>query len=161
MIYSHIVASTPSGIIGVDNQLPWHYPEDLKYFKSITSGSIVVMGSNTFKSLGCKPLADRINVVLTSNPAQFTSERVYTAQTIKTIEDLILRANLVQTKVFIIGGGKLYETFNNPTDVYQTLVPEIETNKSSVKYNQDLSNYTLQSSTNSKDLIFNYYVRTN
>jgi dihydrofolate reductase len=161
MIYSHILASTPSGIIGIDNKLPWHYAEDLKYFKNITTGSIVVMGSNTFKSLGCKPLADRINVVLTS--AECTSERVYTARTVKTIEDLIRRANEADTKVFIIGGGQMYDTFNNPTEIYQTEVPELETNKQTVKYNQDLSGYILQSCTQSKDkeLNFKHYVRTN
>lgn len=53
--------------IGVNNQLPWKCPEDLKYFKQCTSNHVIVMGTNTWKSLGCKPLPNRVNVVLTNH----------------------------------------------------------------------------------------------
>lgn len=48
---SLIVAADPTGVIGVDGKLPWHYPEDLKRFKQITLGGVLIMGSRTFKSL--------------------------------------------------------------------------------------------------------------
>lgn len=67
MSISLIAAMSLQGVIGKDNQLPWHYPEDLKYFRAKTLGHTVVMGRNTFLSLG-KPLPKRRNIVLTSNP---------------------------------------------------------------------------------------------
>ncbi len=61
-----IVARADNGIIGVDNQLPWHLPSDLKYFKQVTMGKPVVMGRKTFESIG-RPLPGRTNVVITRN----------------------------------------------------------------------------------------------
>ncbi len=54
-------------VIGNGNKIPWHLPEDFKWFKKMTSGNVVVMGRKTFESLG-KPLPDRLNVILTRHP---------------------------------------------------------------------------------------------
>ena len=61
---SIIVAMDLNGLIGKDNQLPWHLPADLKHFKQITMGKPVIMGRKTFESIG-KPLPGRVNIVLT------------------------------------------------------------------------------------------------
>lgn len=156
MNYSHIVACTPSGIIGVDNTLPWYYPDDLKFFKNKTEGSVVIMGSNTYKSIG-KPLPNRINVVLSSNPQQFEKDLIFYATTIKTIEALITRCNEANTNVFIVGGGQMYKHFNQPKEIYITKVPEINTDKPCVKYEQNLKTYTLLTSNQSKELTFEHY----
>jgi dihydrofolate reductase len=66
MPLSIIVAVAENGVIGRDNAMPWHIPDDLKYFKRITSGKIVVMGRKTFESIGVA-LPNRSNVVLTRN----------------------------------------------------------------------------------------------
>ena len=50
--------------IGLNNALPWKFPGDLAYFKQVTTGHVIVMGNNTWKSLGCKPLPNRVNVVI-------------------------------------------------------------------------------------------------
>ena len=52
MKISLIVAVSRNGVIGIDNQLPWHLPEDLKYFKSVTMGKPIIMGRKTFDSIG-------------------------------------------------------------------------------------------------------------
>ena len=64
-----IVAMSKNGVIGntETNDLPWKLPDDLKYFKSKTLGSDVIMGRKTFDSLGGKPLKDRNNIILTKN----------------------------------------------------------------------------------------------
>jgi dihydrofolate reductase len=67
MPLSIIVAVAENGVIGRDNAMPWHIPDDLKYFKRITSGKVVVMGRKTFQSIGT-PLPNRVNVVLTRDP---------------------------------------------------------------------------------------------
>jgi len=64
-----LVAVSPEGIIGKDNSIPWHYPEDLKRFKKLTLGKTVIMGRNTWESIPEKqrPLPDRRNIVITKN----------------------------------------------------------------------------------------------
>ena len=62
-----IVAVADSGVIGRDNTLPWHLPEDLKRFKRLTMGKPILMGRKTFESIG-KPLPGRENIVVTRDP---------------------------------------------------------------------------------------------
>ena len=66
-MFELIVACTPSGVIGNNNTIPWHIPEDLTHFRKITEGHIVIMGRKTFESLPNQiPLKKRYNIVLTS-----------------------------------------------------------------------------------------------
>ena len=60
-----IVAMNAARVIGRDGTLPWHYSEDLKRFKRLTTGTTIVMGRNTFESIGSKPLPNRDNRVVT------------------------------------------------------------------------------------------------
>ena len=64
MKFSIVLAMTQSGGIGYQNRLPWKLSQDLKRFKNITSGGVVVMGRKTFESMNCKPLPNRTNVVI-------------------------------------------------------------------------------------------------
>ena len=64
---SLIVAMSTNRVIGINNSLPWHLPNDLKYFKQATMGKPIVMGRNTFESIG-KPLPGRRNIVISRNP---------------------------------------------------------------------------------------------
>ena len=68
MKLSLIVAVSRNGVIGLNNQLPWHLPEDLKYFKSVTMGKPIVMGRKTYDSIG-RPLPGRTNIVITRDSA--------------------------------------------------------------------------------------------
>ncbi len=60
-------------VIGAGNRIPWHLPEDFKWFKQMTAGHVVIMGRKTFESLG-KPLPNRINIVLTRHPGRLRKE---------------------------------------------------------------------------------------
>lgn len=62
-----IVAASTNDIIGRNNQLPWHLPRDLAYFKAITTGCPIIMGRKTYESIG-KALPNRLNIVITRNP---------------------------------------------------------------------------------------------
>ncbi len=64
MLISFVVAAAENGLIGIGNQLPWHLPDDLKYFKQLTLGKPILMGRKTHESIG-RPLPGRTNIVIT------------------------------------------------------------------------------------------------
>lgn len=100
-----IVAVADSGVIGRDNGLPWHLPEDLKRFKRLTLGKPVVMGRRTFESIG-RPLPGRLNVVLTRDP-NYRREGV----TVVHDTEAALRAAGDVPEVMVIGGAELFRLF--------------------------------------------------
>jgi dihydrofolate reductase len=105
-----IVAMTPGRVIGRGGSLPWHLPEDLAFFKRVTSGHPVVMGRKTYESIG-RPLPRRRNIVLTRS-AEWSAEGV---EVIHRPEDLKSLPGL-EGQVFIIGGSEIYAAFLPETD---------------------------------------------
>ncbi len=100
-----IVAMTSARVIGRDGQLPWHLPEDLKFFKRTTSGHPVVMGRKTYDSIG-RPLPKRQNIVLTRDPTW----SVECVDVIHSPDDLAT-LTLQDQHVFIMGGEQIYRVF--------------------------------------------------
>jgi dihydrofolate reductase len=100
-----IVAVADSGVIGRNNTLPWHLPEDLKRFKRLTLGKPIVMGRKTFESIG-KPLPGRHNIVLTRE-ANYQRDGI----TVVHDADAALRAAGAAGEVMIIGGSDLFRLF--------------------------------------------------
>ncbi len=100
-----IVAMTSDRVIGKGGALPWYLPEDLAFFKRMTSGHPVVMGRRTFESIG-RPLKGRRNIVLTRN-ASWSAPGV---EVIHHTADLRRLPGLVG-RVFIIGGAEVYSAF--------------------------------------------------
>ena len=103
-----IVAAAENGVIGCDNTLPWHLPEDLRYFRQVTLGKPIVMGRKTFESIG-RPLPGRSNIVISRN-AEFAAEGVQVVVSLD--EALALAADIAVTdgaaEVVIIGGAQIY-----------------------------------------------------
>lgn len=97
-----IAAHDPNFVIGLNGELPWHYSEDLKFFKKNTLGHPIVMGRVVFEELNEKPLPGRENIVLS---------RSKTYEHVKTFDELEKVFKYLEDKeiVFIIGGGKVYE----------------------------------------------------
>ena len=104
MLISAIVAVAENGVIGKDNQLPWHLPADLAWFKRTTSGHCVIMGRNSFHSIGC-PLPKRTNIVVTRD-LFFTAEGVLVAHNME--EAYELAAETGETEAFVLGGGDIF-----------------------------------------------------
>ncbi len=100
-----VVAAADNGVIGRDNALPWHLPDDLKRFKRITLGKPVVMGRKTFESIG-KPLPGRLNVVVTHD-ANYHREGV----TVVNGLDAAVRAAGDIPEIMVIGGAELFRGF--------------------------------------------------
>jgi dihydrofolate reductase len=105
-----IVAMTPDRVIGRSGSLPWHLPEDLAFFKRVTSGHPVVMGRRTYESIG-RALPKRRNIVLTRDPA-WSAPGV---EVIHGIQDLEALPGL-EGRVFVIGGAEVYAAFLPYTD---------------------------------------------
>jgi dihydrofolate reductase len=105
MTISAIVAVDKHNAIGRDNNLPWHLPEDLKFFKRTTMGKPVVMGRKTYESLG-KPLPNRLNIVLSRQEHVTLPEHVLHYQDIDTAIRYLKEKG--HEEIFIIGGGKIF-----------------------------------------------------
>lgn len=103
---SIIVAIAQNNAIGKDNDLLWHISDDLKRFKSLTSGHTVIMGRNTWCSLPRRPLPKRRNIVLTHDPA-FNDEGAEVAHSIAAVLDMVRG----EEEAFIIGGAAIYRQF--------------------------------------------------
>lgn len=108
---SIIVAIASNGAIGMNNDLLWHIPEDLKRFKKLTTGNCIIMGKNTWYSLPRRPLPDRMNIVLTDDPCECMDDCI----TAYSIEDAISKCTGGR-ELFIIGGGMVYRQFMEIAD---------------------------------------------
>jgi dihydrofolate reductase len=105
-------------VIGADNKIPWHLPEDFKWFKKTTTGHVLIMGRKTFESIG-KPLPNRTTIVLTRNPRPIAG-----VETISKLSEISARVPANDAReVFICGGAQLYaEALPLCSDLYLTLV---------------------------------------
>ncbi|MFD2045815.1 dihydrofolate reductase [Ornithinibacillus salinisoli] len=102
---SLLLAMDRNNVIGANNDLPWHLPNDLKFFKEVTTGNTIIMGRKTFESIG-RSLPNRRNVVLSQNQTAFPDG----VEVIRDI-DTILQWNESNPteEYFVIGGGALFE----------------------------------------------------
>lgn len=105
MIISAIAAMSRNRVIGVENDLPWHLPADMKYFMRTTRGHHVIMGRKTFESMGI-PLKNRTNIVITRDLFYTASGILVTHSLNEALE--IPRSN-GEDEVFIIGGAEIYK----------------------------------------------------
>ena len=107
---SAIVATDMNNAIGGNNKLLFHIKRDLEYFKAMTMDNVVIMGRKTWESLPKKPLPNRVNIVVTSNPNFYSGiyqDVVFV--TMETLKETVLPAIKDRENVFIIGGGKVYK----------------------------------------------------
>jgi dihydrofolate reductase len=113
--FQAIAAMSLNRVIGAGNKIPWHLPEDFKWFKKMTTGHVIVMGRKTFESIG-KPLPNRETIVLSRSDFQFPGVRI-----IRSLEELPALA--AGRLIFICGGAQLYaQALPLCSDLYLTLV---------------------------------------
>ena len=108
MKISLICAMATNGVIGKNNGLPWHLPEDLRYFKATTMGHAIIMGRKTWESIG-RPLPGRTSIVVTGNP----SYQADGAKVVHSVEQAVQLAQALaeidgSSEAFVIGGAALY-----------------------------------------------------
>lgn len=124
MILSHIAAMSSNRVIGKDNKLPWHIPEDLKFFKKMTQGKIMIMGRKTFESLPGH-LPNRHHIVITRS--HFVADETDVDFVSSIDEALELAREMTkdepEAEVFIAGGGEIYRQTLSKTDrLYLTVI---------------------------------------
>jgi len=149
--FKAIAAMSLNRVIGAGNKIPWHLPEDFKWFKRMTTGNIVVMGRKTFEGLG-KPLLNRKNLILTRHPQRLIHKhpeifgegkewrggrhlkRAYQLQFTRIAgsrgTDILIFNSLYKldpedfrTEIFICGGAEIYaQALPRCSDLYLTLV---------------------------------------
>ena len=116
-----IVAIAQNFAIGKDGNLPWHRSADLKFFKQTTTNHAVVMGFNTWKSIG-KPLPKRLNIVLSRTQ---NIENQTEVLLLRSVEEVIALSKYLNCDLFIIGGAKTYKNFADFVDEWiVTEIPE-------------------------------------
>ncbi len=122
MRISLIAAMSRNRVIGMDNQLPWHLPEDLRRFRALTSGHPVIMGRKTFASIG-KPLPHRQNIVISRQKGL----EIAGAAVLSSLDEAF-SCCASNEEVFVIGGAEIYCLALPKADrIYLTLVDrEIE-----------------------------------
>ncbi|WP_027857461.1 type 3 dihydrofolate reductase [Marinobacterium jannaschii] len=104
-----IVAQAENRVIGINNKLPWHLSEDLRYFKQVTMAKPIIMGRKTYESIG-RPLPGRTNIVISRNPA-------FSAAGIKVVSGLDEAIELAEAQcvvdgaaeAMVIGGSQIYQ----------------------------------------------------
>lgn len=123
-----IVAMAENRVIGINNQLPWHLPEDLKRFSKLTTGHAVLMGRKTYDSLPDKfrPLPNRLNLVLTTNAElKSNNPNVVFISNVPTLERQLQsqQLKLPSDQIWVIGGAAIYElTFSLWDELHLTRV---------------------------------------
>ena len=114
-----IVAAAQNLAIGKNGKLPWHYKSDLRFFKQTTTGNAVLMGWNTWISIG-KPLPNRLNIVLSR---AHEIENQPSVLLVRSREEILALTEYLNCDLFITGGGKVFELFKN--DIEKWFVTEI------------------------------------
>lgn len=116
--FKAIAAMSLNRVIGACNKIPWHLPEDFKWFKKMTTGNVIVMGRKTFESIG-RPLPNRTTIVLTRSP-----QAIAEVQTVSGLGELErATAGFGCRDIFICGGAEVYkQALPLCSDLYLTLV---------------------------------------
>ncbi|MDR2963891.1 MAG: dihydrofolate reductase [Bacteroidales bacterium] len=119
MKISIIAAVAENGVIGNNNSLIWRLPADLQYFKQKTTGHHILMGRNTFESLGGRPLPNRTTVIITRNENYTAPEGCVVAHSL----ERALAHCVNDEEIFICGGAQIYAlSFACATDMYLTRI---------------------------------------
>ena len=173
------MAQDEEGLIGLGNKLPWHLPEELAFFKALTSNSTLLMGRKTYESIG-KPLSGRTNLVISKRTKQIVFAELdgYISQpllkeieTIRTEEELGVKRILLQQaremaktqqKIFVIGGKQIYSEFLKDAEVLHLSIIKgtYKTNtEEDVFLKLDLSDWELKKELSLEKFVYKKYER--
>jgi dihydrofolate reductase len=129
VIASAVVAASDNDIIGRDGALPWYVPADLRRFRRLTTGHVVVMGRVTYESILARlghPLPDRTSVVVTRTLAGSADERVRPVGSVESAFELAGRLAAGDSEFFVIGGESIYrQTLPSLSRIYLTRIHQV------------------------------------
>ena len=140
-----IVAIAENFAIGKDGKLPWHYSADLKFFKKTTLNNAIVMGFNTWESIG-KPLPKRLSIILSRSREIENQTR---AILMRDVKEVIALSEYLKGDVFIIGGSQTYKSFAEVIDKWiVTFIPETVEDADAFMPDDFLDNFDLKRTQN-------------
>ena len=120
-----IAAVSQNGYIGVDNKLPWKYPEDMRLFANKTKNSTVIMGRKTFETIGMRPLPNRRNIVISRLANSLGVLNADGVEVFGSVPEALDACDDTTRDVWIVGGEKIYEAGMEFADeIHLTLVPD-------------------------------------
>ena len=132
-----IAAVSQNGVIGKDNEIPWNYPEDKKFFHEMTKESVVIMGRKTFASMNYHHLPKRRNIVITSQVARPPYRYHPHTESYSTLNEAIemVSASAFFKDAWLIGGADIYqEGMAYASEIYLTIIPEVVSGENLVKF---------------------------
>ena len=128
-MFHAILAIDENGGVGKNNTIPWYCPEDMRHFKNITSGNVVIMGRLTWESLPEKvrPLPNRFNVVISTQNLFHKKYKTYPDAVFKSIDETLLyftknKKQYKNVKLFVIGGASIYQQFFESMKFHRSLL---------------------------------------
>lgn len=143
-----IVAIAENFAIGKNGKLPWHYSADLRFFKETTTGNVVVMGFNTWKSIG-KPLPKRLNIVLSRSNKIENQPNVLL---VRSTEEILTLSEFLKGDLFIIGGAETYKNFADVIEKWiVTEIPLTVEDADAFMPNDFLDGFSLQNTAELED----------
>ncbi len=106
---SIIAAVARNGVIGSCGRIPWNIPEDMAYFRKVTTGGIVIMGRNTYEEIG-RPLSERFNIIVTQskNFSGDNLQTVYSLEAAISLGEEYADENEIPPRIFLCGGQRIY-----------------------------------------------------
>lgn len=138
-----IAAVTSNGVIGVDDKLPFDYPEDMKHFRTTTAGSVVIMGRKTFQGIG-RPLPKRRNIVISKIAKGLGVLKTDGIETAGSLKDALAMCTTElpnsgpagePPRIWLIGGSSIYEAGMEYADVILlTLTPDVELAHNAIRF---------------------------
>ena len=153
-----IWAEANNHVIGYQNSIPWHLPEDLKRFKDLTTGHPIIMGARTWESLPKKPLPGRKNIVVSRNPCYMALNAI-----VETSLEFALEDCKDSNKVFIIGGSSLYKKAISIADelyiTYLDISVEGDTYAPTIGPEWEITDHEEHTSSNGLFYVFNRLIR--
>lgn len=158
-----IVACTENRVIGRENQMPWHLPKDLAYFRAQTTGNPIIMGRKTFESIG-KPLPNRKNIMLSESALEGEYDgEIWCTNPTQALEQAKRFAS--NGKAFVIGGAMIYKAFWDFADelwithIHTTLTGDAFFPDYAKDFEQYASEFSPRDEKNAFDLTFARYRR--
>lgn len=152
-----IACSDKNGLIGKNNQLPFSNSKDMQFFKDYTTNKTILMGRNTWESMNCKPLKNRINLILSNS---IFGDNIFSSK-----EEVLEYCSLARVEeLVVIGGASIYELFLEDCEkiILNEVNQEVEfTQDDVVTYFPDFpkGKFLKKETYSDKDVTFNFYVR--
>jgi dihydrofolate reductase len=129
-----IAAVTQNGVIGVDDKLPFDYPQDMKHFRTKTANSIVIMGRKTYQGIG-RPLPKRRNIILSRIAHGLGVIKEDGIEVVKSLDEAMLLTAKDERDVWIIGGSSVYEKGMEYADkIVLTLTPDYNDAHNAIRF---------------------------